>query len=72
MPIYENKSGLNMISIPKEKMDEIISKDEAVHIYYTGNGLGRIEGFENYFAGKMTHREFIGKLIEKELLVQVR
>lgn len=72
MPIYENKSRLNMISIPKEKMDEIVNKNEATSIYCTGNGFGRTEGFENYFTGKMTYKEFIDKLIEKGLLVKVR
>jgi hypothetical protein len=72
MPLYENRSGLNFSSIQEEKMDKIISRKDAIGIYCVGNGLGRIEGFDNYYRPGMTYREFIDKLIKKGLLTQKR
>lgn len=44
MSIYENKKhGLNFSSIPEIKIDDIISKEDAMTIYCVGNEFGRIE-----------------------------
>lgn len=72
MPIYENKSRLNITSIPEEKMNEIISREAAIGIYHVGNGFGKTEGFEHYFEPKMTYRTFIDKLVKIGLLIQIR
>ncbi len=72
MLFYKGENTPHFSSVSEDKMSKRIPRKKALQIYCVGNGFGKLERFDEYFQERQTYREFIEKLVDADLLVEVR